>query len=117
LLVTTSGAADSAAKANWEPLAGRSVTIWPDNDEAGARYADEVAEQLGAIGCAVRRVDVDELGIAHKGDAVDWLAAHASATSTDILALPCVNNEPSASAPTADAPGSDPWPEPLELRF
>ena len=31
LLVTTSGGADSAHKADWQPLAGRSVMIWPDN--------------------------------------------------------------------------------------
>ncbi len=39
VLATTSGAADSARKADWRPLAGRGVTIWPDNDEAGQRYA------------------------------------------------------------------------------
>ena len=35
---TTSGAADSAGKTDWRPPAGRTVTIWPDNDEAGERY-------------------------------------------------------------------------------
>jgi len=37
VLATTSGAADSAAKADWRSLAGRDVTVWPDNDEAGQR--------------------------------------------------------------------------------
>ena len=46
-LATTSGAADSAPKADWRPLAGRDVTIWPDNDEAGQRYADAVADRCG----------------------------------------------------------------------
>ena len=32
-----------AAKADWSPLHGRSVTIWPDNDAAGAKYAADVA--------------------------------------------------------------------------
>jgi putative DNA primase/helicase len=44
LLATTSPhGAQSAAKADWRPLAGRDVVILPDNDEPGRRYADEVA--------------------------------------------------------------------------
>lgn len=46
ILATTSGAADSAEKADWRPLAYRDVTIWPDNDEAGQGYAQEVADAL-----------------------------------------------------------------------
>lgn len=38
VLATTSGAADSASKADWQPCAGRTAFIWPDNDEAGKRY-------------------------------------------------------------------------------
>ena len=33
----------SAAKADWTPLHGRTVTIWPDNDAAGRQYAADVA--------------------------------------------------------------------------
>ena len=32
-----------AAKADWSPLHGRTVVIWPDNDAAGAKYAADVA--------------------------------------------------------------------------
>jgi len=42
LLVTTSGAADSAGEADWQALAGRDVLIWPDNDASGRHYADAV---------------------------------------------------------------------------
>ncbi len=89
LLVTTSGAADSAAKADWQPLAGRDVLIWPDHDEAGMRYAQAVQEVLTPLGSAVRVVDVEALGLGAKGDAADWLEAHPQATAADVLALPC----------------------------
>ena len=89
VLVTTSGAADSAAKADWQPLAGRDVMIWPDHDEAGQRYAQAVQEALTPLGCAVRVLAVEALGLAAKGDAADWLAAHPQGTAADVLALPC----------------------------
>lgn len=33
----------NADKADWSPLHGRSVTVWPDNDAPGAKYATDVA--------------------------------------------------------------------------
>ncbi len=88
LLSTTSGGADSAEKADWGILAGRTVTLWPDNDEAGRHYAEAVADILLGLGCAVRMIDVAALGLPPKGDVVDWLEAHADATAEDIAALP-----------------------------
>lgn len=35
--VTSSGGANAAGKADWLPLAGRSVVIWPDADEPGRK--------------------------------------------------------------------------------
>ncbi|MGH8586208.1 MAG: AAA family ATPase [Gammaproteobacteria bacterium] len=89
-LATTSGAADSAAKADWRPLAGRDVTIWPDNAEVGQRYAAEAAESLLALGCTVCVIDVEALGLPAKGDCADWLKANPAASSADIAALPSV---------------------------
>jgi hypothetical protein len=46
-VVTTSPfGAKSASKADWSPLEGRDVTIWPDNDRAGADYAADVAAMV-----------------------------------------------------------------------
>lgn len=104
VLATTSGAADSAAKADWRPLAGRDVTIWPDNDEAGQRYATEAAERLLALGCTVRVIDVDKLGLPKKGDAADWCKANPAATAAEIAALPCV-----------EARRGEEWPDPQPL--
>lgn len=90
LVATTSGGADSAEKADWSILAGRIINIWPDNDEAGRRYAEAVAGILIGLGCTVRMVDVVALNLSPKGDAVDWLAAHPDATAEDFAALPRV---------------------------
>lgn len=98
-LATTSGAADSAEKANWSIMAGRCVTIWPDADDAGQRYAEAVRSILLAMKCTVRVIDTAALNLPHKGDAVDWLKANPAATLADIAALPTVDR---AEFPTSD---------------
>jgi uncharacterized protein DUF3987 len=131
LLTTTSGGADSAATSDWRPMAGRRATIWPDNDEAGRRYAQEVTEKLLTQGCTVRVIDVGKLGLPKKGDAVDWLAANPAATAADIAALPCVearrreagtdgasarnNRRPGDGALPGELSGGEEWPEPQPL--
>jgi hypothetical protein len=88
MIVTTSGAADSATAANWAPLRSRNCIVWPDNDAAGARYAEAVAGRLHALGCTVELIDAAALGLPDKGDCVDWRAQHPDATAADVLALP-----------------------------
>lgn len=100
IVATTSGAADSATKADWSILSGRAVTVWPDNDEAGQRYADSVKLALEAIACTVLIIDVATLDLPFKGDCVDWLKAHPGATAADILALPKI--DPSESTESDD---------------
>lgn len=87
LIATTSGGCTSASGADWTPLRGRHCLIWPDNDAAGGKYADEVAAKLRALGCTVEMIDVEPLGLPDKGDAVDWLAMHPDAMVADVLAL------------------------------
>ena len=41
--ITSIFGANASHKSDWSPLQGRSVTIWPDNDENGYMYAREVA--------------------------------------------------------------------------
>jgi hypothetical protein len=121
---TTSGAADSAAHANWQVLTGRSVVIWPDHDEAGQRYATAVAAALHQIGCVVRIVDVAGLNLPHKGDVVNWLAMQPNATLADVLALSsfdavpvAANAAPGNASTTPDAALADSaWPEPNAIQ-
>ncbi|CAD1788872.1 DUF3987 domain-containing protein [Xanthomonas campestris pv. raphani] len=107
LTATTSGSADSADAADWTPLQGRRMRIWPDHDKAGAGYADKVESRLRALGCAVERVDVDTLDLPAKGDCVDWLKSHPDADAVDVLSLPLAEEMP------AESPAGRSAPEPL----
>src|SRR5262249_18878734 len=90
---TTSGAADSAAKADWRPLSSRKIYIWPDHDEAGQRYATAVTDTLLALNCTVVAIDVTALHLPPKGDVVDWLAANPNVTAQEIFALPTLSKD------------------------
>lgn len=51
---TAMGGANTKIEAvDWSPLAGKSVTIWPDNDPRGVEYAHKAAKALLGIGCQV----------------------------------------------------------------
>lgn len=75
IVATTSGGASSATTTNWQPLAGRVVVVWPDNDEAGAKYAADVVERLKGIAASVMVMDIAAFNLPHKGDAVDYFKA------------------------------------------
>ena len=81
--VTSPNGAKAADKADWTPLAGRDVTIWPDHDDEGARYAADVARLASKAGAAsVAIVDVPEQ-FPHKWDLADdppsgWTAGAAA---------------------------------------
>jgi|GEM_PF-469765 len=88
LVVTTSAhGSKSAAKTDWLPLAGREVVILPDHDQAGERYAADVARLALAAGARpvriVRLVDLwAEMPVG--GDLVDLVehrGRHAAALS------------------------------------
>lgn len=49
--MTSPNGAGSPHKADWEPLKGREVMIWPDHDDEGLKYAKSVANQVKKIGC------------------------------------------------------------------
>jgi hypothetical protein len=52
-VVTTSpGGARAAEKADWRPLRGRRVYVWPDFDDAGEQYAEAVAGLCHNAGAA-----------------------------------------------------------------
>ncbi len=73
--VTSAHGAEAAAKTDWSPLAGRDVIILPDNDDAGAGYAEEVASILSELmpPAKVRIVTLPDLP--EGGDICDWLDA------------------------------------------
>lgn len=83
LLATTSPhGSQSAAQADWTPLAGRDVVILPDHDDAGERYAAAVAELVTKAGAkSVRIVRLPDLG--DGGDIVDFAKARRAAGTDD----------------------------------
>ncbi len=88
LLAITSGGATSAEGADWGPLAGRRILVWPDHDDAGQSYAEDVVQCLTELGCNVEVIDASQLALGKGEDAVDWLKAHPEATKDTILCLP-----------------------------
>src|SRR5262245_52764312 len=46
VIVTSQGGANAAGNTDWRPLSGRRVTIWPDNDPAGRKYAHDVRKHV-----------------------------------------------------------------------
>lgn len=91
-IAVTSGGATSANATDWEPLSKRNCVIWPDFDAPGFEYAKQVQEKLIALGCSIKRINVESLGLPEKSDCVDYLEATPSATITDILDL-CQHDE------------------------
>lgn len=102
ILATTSGSADSAQNTNWQILAGRSVIIWPDNDDAGIRYAEAVAEILYQLGCDVEIIDIASLNLPLKGDCVDWIKQSTGATKESIVTLQVYSYKPKRTDGTKD---------------
>ena len=90
--ITSAGGCKAAAKANFKPLAGRRVMIWPDADEPGEKYAGEVAAILLGLGCDVSLIDAEALAsMAPDGGQREpekgWDAANAVEEWQDIAAL------------------------------
>ncbi len=84
LTATTSPHGSKAAdKADWSPLAGKECVISPDNDDAGRRYADDVAGLLAKLTPAptIKVVELPDLPL--HGDAVQYIAASRAAGLDD----------------------------------
>lgn len=97
LLATTSGGAQSDDKADWQPLTGREVITWADNDEAGLGYISRATQKLSALNATVKHINIASLNLPNKGDCVDWLVQFKAdheydATKADIEALPLKND-------------------------
>jgi putative DNA primase/helicase len=52
--VTWPGGSNAFGKADWSPLAGRKVTVWPDADQAGRRAANEITKLATRAGIALQ---------------------------------------------------------------
>lgn len=89
---TSPGGAGKASMADWSPLAGKMVVLWPDNDppnppnhpkpglRTGIEHMRDVVRELEKLDPPpqIYWVDPDTLGLPPKGDVVDFLHLHAS---------------------------------------
>lgn len=84
---TAPGGAGKAAKADWSPLAGKTVILWPDHDQAGRDHMDEVQIQLEALTPrpTISRLDPSTIELPPKGDAVEFLALYGAEQLADWL--------------------------------
>jgi hypothetical protein len=106
---TSAGGAKAWGKTDWSPLAGKTVWIFPDNDDAGRTYADGVASTLRKLkpAAVVRFIVLPDLP--ESGDIVDYVAAQRAAGLDD--AAICTAIDQLAKTPSA----SDSWEEPMPL--
>jgi putative DNA primase/helicase len=99
-------------KADWQPLRGRDVVLWPDADAVGREAMAKLAARLLALGCTVRVVAVpttmpDGWDLAD-GLAEGWTpgrAAKAVERMAKAVEPPAVP-EPPAAEPAAAAPAA-----------
>ena len=96
-LGTVCGASSTPSAQALEHLRGRTVLLWPDNDDAGNRHMDRTAKALDGIAAKVRVIHWE--AAPPKGDAADWLST------------PRTHQELGALIAQARKPGGDLWPE------
>lgn len=65
--------AGKAGKADWSPVAGKKIIIWPDNDDVGAKHGEDLREILEGLDCAISVVDVSTLNLPEGGDIANLL--------------------------------------------
>ena len=90
VVTTTAGGYGAPSKSNMSQLKGKDVSIWPDNDDAGMKYADKLIELLADVGAqSLRLVEVppsfpphwdlaDEIADGYTMDSICELLANAS---------------------------------------
>jgi hypothetical protein len=110
LATCNAGGAGKWTAKHAEFLRGRHVVIVFDNDDAGRRHAEQVAQSLRSVAASVRLVELP--GLPRQGDVSDWIQAGGTKVELDKLAEKAPEWTPSASASTdGTAPVPPPWPE------
>jgi hypothetical protein len=72
--VTWPGGSKAVDKADWSPIKGRHITIWPDADAPGHKAVAEVAKRCRQAGAAGEATITPPEGVAEGWDAADALA-------------------------------------------
>ena len=108
---TWPGGTSNVQHADWHPLLGRSVTIWPDADDVGRKAAAQLARILLGLRCTVQVVNPSEK-LPQGWDLADGLAegmtpaqaAGIVAKFAEAIELPPELPDAEPPTPTPDAP-------------
>ena len=128
VVISWANGTNSIEKTDWRPLAGRSVTLWPDADAPGRKAMERLVTLLAEQGCQLQLVEPPaqlpqgwDLADANWGTAEaaehlqQWagpvppaVAAKtaAAAKSTGADAIRCEADDPRATAPEAAGPNA-----------
>ncbi|HYF35144.1 MAG TPA: AAA family ATPase [Prosthecobacter sp.] len=90
IIATTSlSGSKNAANADWSPLAGKTVYIWPDNDEAGQQYAKDAIECLDHLEPrpTLYLMDAEGLDLDPGGDVADFTERYPETNAETIWTL------------------------------
>jgi hypothetical protein len=98
---TSAGGSKAANHSDWSPLAGKHLVLWPDPDESGQRYINDIRRHLSRCNPPPKSIRIFD----PKADAADWIAAGGTREQFDkaVASLPDVG--------TSNAPAD----EPIEL--
>lgn len=83
-----------------DALRGRHVVILPDNDEAGAEHAEDVAQRLVGAAASVKILRLP--GLPPKGDVADWLSHCGTVEELEELAAQAQERQPAADQEQTD---------------
>jgi hypothetical protein len=90
-----------------EALRDRQVVILPDNDDAGRKHAEAVADSLAGVAAAVKVVALP--GLPPKGDVSDWLDVPGNSKEKLlrlVLDAPTAGQDEDGPSETADGPAA-----------
>ncbi len=102
IVATTSpGGAGKASKANWTPLQGKKVYLWPDNDPKDEKTGRSTGEEhmrdaqaiLETMECELFWVEPASLDLPPKGDAADFVVRNQGSSDDKRIAVQLVLDE------------------------
>jgi putative DNA primase/helicase len=100
---------EGAKHTDWAPMAGRTVTLWPDNDRDGRAVMAWLADHLQGLGCTVAMVASQETEQPAKWDLGDawqegWTPEHAAAELQRLAQSVLTGGAPEPPAPPTGEP-------------
>ncbi|CAP57543.1 DUF927 domain-containing protein [Gluconacetobacter diazotrophicus] len=104
VVMTSQGGGKAVGNNDWAPLAGREVTIWPDNDKPGLAYADSVVAALREVGARVIKQVQLPPGLPDGWDVADDVPEGIASWSEDPEPLLTALNRAQVAAPNVTMP-------------